>query len=225
MFRKLLAIAGLTLLSGAAAATPLTYGMPTDAGGNAVGGANYNAATHETSFFIPFMNGHAGTFGVGGVGMSATTGTPTTGNHTGSLDLYLLFQPVQTGPNILSLDFDDLDISGRNDPDGFLESVKIFDTFGMLLAEIDHYTDPQVILADFDRQLLEIAINIASNPFMVKLTLAADSGAYAGQRLQNTVESLTATVRYIPEPSTLGLLAMTLLLLGGLQLRSRRRTA
>lgn len=220
MIRKILAIAGLALVSGAVGATPVTYGTPVDAIGNPVGGANHNAATHEVSFFIPFMGGHAGTFGVGGVGMSADTGTPTADNHTGSLDMFLMFAPVQTGPNILTLDFDDLDLAGRNDPNGFLESIEIFDSLGTLLAEIDHYTDPQVILADFDRQLLEITIDIFESPFIVKLTLAADSGVFVGQRMQNTVESLTATVRHIPEPGTLALFALGVPLLGRLRRRA-----
>ncbi len=76
-------------------------------------------------FFIPLKAASAGTFGVGGVGLSADTCTYDTHCADSTMDMFLRFNPVRVGPNILTLEFNDLDIYRVNDPWFFLESVSI----------------------------------------------------------------------------------------------------
>jgi len=224
------ALTGALLLAssfiGVSAANAMpTYGMAVDGpeSNTLVATGNQSNTTdpslvNQIDFFIPLADGHHGVFGVDGVGMSS--GVFQAGG-SGSMDMWLRFAPERTGDSILTLDFTDLDLFSVNDPDGFLESLEILGRDGASMAFIDAMDHEAVVFADFDTQLIELALTITEDPFFLRLTLGASLENKSG-KYRNTVESLTASVDYIPAPATLALFGFGLI---GLGAAARRRRA
>ena len=130
--------------------------------------------------------------------------------------MWLRFAPVTLGPNVLTLQFTDLDLFGVNDPNYFFESVGIFDSLGTSLAFVDQVTDPAVLSANFNQQTISLGISTTQNPYYTRLRFRTKfNGAPAGTYV-NTTEQLLATMSAVsvPEPATLSMLGAGLLLVG-----------
>ena len=136
--------------------------------------------------------------------------------------MFLRFAPVQVGANVLALDFSDLDLIGANDPTYFLESVLITPNGSGPGVLIDERTDPGVLGATTGSQVLVLPMAVASNPFYVQLHFTSKflSGTPSGT-YTNTVESVKATIRPVPEPLTLVTLGLGLVVIGILSGRKK----
>jgi PEP-CTERM motif-containing protein len=207
-------LVGVVLLLGALSPVSAdTIGIAVSSVGSsaAVGTA---APDGTISFFIPLTSAASGTYGVSGKGTSSDSCT-TPNCLGGSLEMFLRFAPVQVGANVLTLDFSDLDLIGANDPTYFLESILISPNGSGPGVLIDDRTDPGVLSANTGSQVLVLPMAVASNPFYVQLHFTSKfltgtpSGTYT-----NTVETVKATIRPVPEPLTLVTLGLGLLVIG-----------
>jgi len=173
------------------------------------------------SFYIP-LTGTNGTYGVGGKGMSAdicsTYSSPLCSG--GSMDMFLRFDGVQQGANLLTLSFSDLDLAGVNDPSYFLESVVVTPPGG---TPISQSNDPRVLNANADTQVLVLPMAIPNSPFFyVQLHFASTFNSPPTGAYTNTVETVRATIRPVPEPMTLATLGLGMLALGIVARRKSR---
>ncbi len=224
-------VAGIVMLvslafAAPAVATAVNYGVPVSGFGMTSTVGDYNSATGQIGFFIPFSGGYRGVYGVSGVGTSAYSGQAPS---SGSMDMFLKFAPTTLGANTLRLTFDDLDMIGANDPAGFLESVEIFMQDGTSLALFDQATDPWVVSAPSTGiQVMQVPFTVAQNPLYIKLGFKANTNALTGW-WENTKEFMTASITpvaaSVPEPMTLGLTALGLLGLVSVRRRSRASAA
>jgi len=169
--------------------------------------------------FYALLNG-SGTYGVGGAGLSADTCTRTwSGGDCGGgvLDMWFRFSGVALGPNVLTLQYTDLDLTGVNDPTYFLESVSVYrgdstSPTAVIDAESDFGVN-QLLSTDVN-QLISLNINVNSSPtfyvrtrYITSFTSSAPNGTYT-----NTIESVRATL--VPEPGMLSLLGAGLVAAG-----------
>ncbi len=219
-------------LSSAGLASAATIGLAVaDISGTALTNTISVAGDGTIGFYIPLKDESNGVFGVD-AGMSSDScyfygvNSPNAwACGAGSMDMFLLFDPIQLGPNILTLEFNDLDISGANDPHFFLEAVTIYDTpTGTLVSSTQHHT---VLSANSTSQTIALALNATSNPFVAKLTLTTEFLPTTANRWwANTQETLLATVTAdpnpttVPEATTFSLLGLGLLAVG---IAGRRR--
>ena len=69
--------------------------------------------------------------------------------------------------------------------------------------------------ANRTNQVIQLKLNALTNPFIAKLTMSTDflKGRY-GRRYRNTMETVRATVKSAPEPTTLSLLGFGLITVG-----------
>ena len=193
-----------------AAPQAATVGVPVASIGSMapVGNTTSTADGLRVDFFIP-LSGSA-TYGVDGGGLSADTCFSGCG---GTLNMFLKFDPVTPGDNIVTLKFTDLDLYGVNDPSRFFESVEFFDSGAISLGKVKSasQTDPttglHVVTADFEQQLLEVLVpGVSSSPYWAKLVFKT-SGSISGT---NTVENLYASISPVPLPPALPLFALGL---------------
>ena len=237
---RVLMIAAICCGLAGAAKADTAFGVPVVANGSSTpsvpncptleGQSCYNSTTGAIIFFIPLSTANGGVFGVtphpgGTAGTFADTGS----GASNTLTMYLMFSPVAVPAATASLTFAfvDLDLSGVNDPNGFLENVQFFSSGGTALTPLittigqsgggtltysisGNSTSQTIFFPDIT--------SIVQNPFFVKLNF----GSQYTSTGTNTAESLTATLvsTQVPEPSTILLMASGLL---GVGLLRRRR--
>jgi hypothetical protein len=161
-------------------------------------------------YFIPLTSSGTCTFGV-------DCGTSSDKGYGGTvMSMNLMFTPVVTNAAAtLSVNFEDLDLIGANDPWWFLEELQVFDGSGNALTDlIVDINNPLVTGDAITQQLLSIDLGLLTDStYFTTLKFSADS-MYKGR---NTPEYLIATIDQVtvPEPSTLMLLALGLLGIGG----------
>jgi hypothetical protein len=213
-------LAGVVLLLGAMSPVSAdTIGVAVASVGSSAA-VGTTAADGTISFYIPLTSGASGTYGTKGTTSDTCSYSSTcTG---GSLDMILRFSPVQVGANILTLNFSDLDLIGVNDPTYFLETIEITPVGGTTVL-IDAKTDTGVLSANTGTQVLVLPTAVASNPFYVTLhfTSKFQNGTPTGT-YTNTVETVRATIRPVPEPFTVATLGVGMLALGILARRKNQ---
>jgi hypothetical protein len=218
--RKLLICAALLVFASAGSVWAETVGVPVGAIGSATPVGNVSA-NGTINFYIPLKQASSGTYGVNGVGLSPDTCVYPLTCGNGQLRMYLRFSPVQTGDNLLTLSFTDLDLFGSNvnDPDFFLESIGVYYASGTQIAFVDEASDAEVVSANDSTQVLQLLVNIASDPFYIKLNFKSNfTNDTDWAKYANTPEALRATVgrKAVPEPMTLSLLGLGLIAAVGL---------
>jgi hypothetical protein len=178
-------------------------------------------------YFITLGNDN-GTYGVGSNCSGSGFGTcADQGDGGGTLKMYLRFDPVSTSsPSTLTIKFEDLDLSGANDPTGFLESINVLTsnftslTGGWITSIGGLITNFGPNLTD-TQQILNLPLGILpDDEFYLLLKFRSDSDFYG----KNTVEYLRAEITAVP----LGPIPLPLtlaLLLGGLWAWKRRFAA
>lgn len=220
----LAAIAGSVALSQPAGAA--TVGIAVDSIGSLTEVGNTEVrtllgSTPAIEYYIPLGNG-SGTYGVDDSGNFGTT--PDFGNGGGTLSMILAFTPVSlTGPSVLDILFEDLDLAGANDPYYFLESLQLFAADGTPFTNpIVSISDPLVTGDRDTQQLLSFSLGtLASNPFYLVADFKSDSRYYG----KNTAEYLIATVRAVPLPAAAWMFLSALGALGIVGWRRRRAVA
>jgi hypothetical protein len=128
--------------------------------------------------------------------------------------MFLRFSPV-SGNSVLTVRFQDLDLSGANDPAGFLESLRVFTGGGTALTPLITNIGG-LVTGDHNSQLLTLALGVVNDPLWLRLDFRSSS-SFNGT---NTAEYLVASVSQVPLPAALPLFATGL---GALGLLARRR--
>lgn len=205
------------------------------------GNAYYHAATGDVQYYIPLSTSKGGVFGVTDLGYGKTAGTTSDsgdGSRYSTLSMFMLFDVplTATGPAKLTVDFDDLDLIGANDPNGFYEAVKFYDAAGdAITSKISRITDRSTADSLFDWSVSgndddqkivfdDVSSLIASPQLFLRLDFYSCSERCA----TNTPEGLRATLTTatggdpVPEPASLALAALGLTLITR---RSKRRAA
>ena len=239
----LAAIAGV--LVGAPSAHAVTLGVAVDGiitnipiAGSTVSGSSNPLDPHALNpsgfdaikYFIPLTSAGTCVYGVS-CGTAADSGMGGT-----VMSMFLEFSPVSTiVPSVLDILFEDLDLINANDPSGFLESVRIFDSGGAPLTPLITTIGGLITGGAGTQQLLSLALGVVGNPFYAELRFAADSSFYG----TNTPEYLIATVRdcivgvddlcppqqVVPLPAAFPLFATALGGMGLLGWRRKRKAA
>ena len=180
-------------------------------------------------FYIPLtdvVETYGDTGGGAGGGLSSDTCSNQSGSSTctgGTLEMFLYFPVTETGSYLLNIDFGDFDAIGVNDPWFFLEALEIYDADGVMIASIASDLDLLASSNDVD-QAYELLLTGITGPFHILLVFESsfDVNSPYGN-YGNTSENLLATVSSIPEPSTLALLGIGLLMMGMTSVKRRRR--
>ena len=217
------AMAAALIAAGGAAGAATVTGVAVGAVGSStqVGKTEPRAAmggTQAIRYYIP-LGGSDCIYGVSGCGTS-----PDTGKRGPTMTMILRFDPVSTtSPSALTVNFEDLDLSGANDPRHFLETLEVLDAGGTSLTGKITDIDNSPVTGDADTQHLS-AFSLGTldqSPLFLQLTFTADS-FFSGT---NTAEYLTATVTAVPVPAA-GIMLLTALGgLGGAGALRRRRKA
>jgi hypothetical protein len=163
-------------------------------------------------YFIPLTSSGTCTYGLN-CGTSSDTGYGGT-----VMSMNLMFTPVVTNAAAtLSVNFEDLDLIGANDPWWFLEEVQVYDGGGNSLTSlITNIADPLVTGDAITQQLLSVDLGVLTDTtYFASLKFSADSMYYG----RNTPEYLIATIDQVtvPEPATVLLLGLGLLGMGAVR--------
>jgi hypothetical protein len=180
-------------------------------------------------YFVP-LGDKSGTFGGSGSNCALGFGTcADTGNGGGTLSMVLRFSPITaTVPSYLTVKFDDLDLKGVNDPNGFLESLNVYRNGTSITGGWITNISSSLVDGDHNTQVLKILLNAPINdPLYLVMNFTAKSD-FNGT---NTPEYLRATIDVgdnappIPTPLPATLVLMGSLLTGsyGVGVWRRRR--
>ncbi len=209
------------LMAGSAGATVIGTAVSGIGSSTPVGSTNSDGSIN----YYASLNG-SGTYGAGaGTTPDACLRTFFFDTCTGgTLDMWLRFDPESTGSGLLTLAFDDLDLIGASDTNSFFESLSLFDAGGTNLASISATTDPGVVGAatNTSTQLIELLVDVTTDPFYMQLSFATDFVNAPQGIYLNTRETVLATLVSVPEPATLSLLGLGLMLISASAVRRRR---
>jgi hypothetical protein len=180
-------------------------------------------------YFIPLGDG-SGTYGVGSSCSGHGFGTcADTGNGGGTLSMVLRFSPITTtASSFLTVKFEDLDLKGVNDPNGFLESLNIFRSGTSITGGWITNISSSLVDGDHNSQILKLLLNAPINdPLYLVMKFTAKSDFYG----TNTAEYLRATIDVgdqappipTPLPGTLLLMSSLLTCSYGVGVWRRRR--
>ena len=188
--------------------------------------------SNPITYFIPLSSAPATCTYGDGCGTS-----PDTGSGGTAMSMFLEFGPVTPLlGGVLTIQFDDLDLKNANDPYGFFESIRIFDSNSAALTPLISdillsalITAPAPAADNITTLTLPIdASLVVSNPFYVELVFRAQYDYYG----KNTAEYMTATfwqesgpVSEVPVPAALPLFGTGLGIMGFIGWRRKRRMA
>lgn len=177
-------------------------------------------------YYIPLAAGADCTYGVDcGTSSDYGSGGPT-------MSMNLMFNPVETMvSSTLYVNFEDLDLEDANDPYGFFESVEVFDSNGDTITGLitninDILLNGTISGNSYTQQLMTVDLGLLTETtYFAQLNFSADYNDYYGNPKNgwNTPEYLIATIEQasVPEPTTIGLLALGLIGIGATRLRRR----
>ena len=176
-------------------------------------------------FYIPLTD-VTETYGVDGGGLSSDTCSLQTDSSTctgGALEMFLYFPVAGAGSYLLNIDFGDFDAIGVNDPWFFLEALEIYDADGGMLASVTTAADLLASSTSVNQQF-ELLLTGVEGAIHLRFVFESSfdvNSPYGNYR--NTSENLLASVTSVPEPSTLALLGIGLLMMGFTSVRRRRQ--
>jgi hypothetical protein len=186
-------------------------------------------------YFIPLKDDPDGIYGKGSSCGGTGYGTcADTGNGGAILTMILRFSPVSmTEPSTLQVLFEDLDLAHANDPNGFLERIRVVKANGDALTP--WITDINQILVNGDisgdadtQQLLQVQLGtLTADPLFLILKFKSQADFHG----TNTAEFLRAIVtspdpgntHVVPLPSAFLLMGTLLAGVGGVAKWRRRR--
>lgn len=148
-------------------------------------------------YFIPLGDG-SGTYGVGSNCWGNGFGTCSdTGNGGGTMQMFLRFSPISTtAPSMLTINFQDLDLKGVNDPTGFFESLNLYRGTTSLTGGWIYNISSLLVDGNHDTQTLSLPLGLPiSDPLYLVLKFKAKFNSNG----RNTAEYLRATITEIPQ--------------------------
>ncbi|MCS7173248.1 MAG: hypothetical protein N0A24_07630 [Armatimonadetes bacterium] len=193
------------------------------------GSVCYDPSTGRIGFYIPLNPAYNGIYGVTPVPSSFphfTAGTipdARSGSFSNpdALRMFLLFSPVgiPVGSATLTFRFEDLDLTGANDPSRFFERIAFYDASGSPLSGPIHLMGsgctplPCTITGDANQQTItfsdspQLRALLTGDPFFVELRFGSHADGKKKEVFVNTPEFLWATLQterlpppQVPEP-------------------------
>src|SRR5690349_21013288 len=143
-------------------------------------------------YFVP-LGDSSGTYGAGSSCGGQGFGTCADfGNGGGTLSMVLRFSPITASvPSFLTVKFEDLDLKGVNDPNGFFESLNVFRGATSITGGwITNISSP-LVDGDHNSQTLKLLLNAPINdPLYLVLNFKANYDFFR----TNTAEYPRATI-------------------------------
>lgn len=155
------------------------------------------------SSFTSRWGDNSGNFGAYLKGCAGGFGTcADTGNGGGTLTMTLKFSPVSTtASSTLKVFFEDLDLMGAADPNGFVERLNVLNSKGQSLTGGWIKSLGPYVTGDHDHQTLALSLGILSaDPLYLQLVFKSRADFYG----TNTAEYLVAAVNWDDPPPGAG---------------------